>query len=308
MIQKRETLRSGTRCARLLAGLLLSALSCLGATDAVVPSHAVASPVLGERRPAVTFSRDLTEAWAAYGRSRFDEAEALFRRVTAAVQPPPGDLSQAVFGLGWCRAFRGPRPDPHGAGQHFERIVRDFPQDALAPWALIELGNLRTSKGLAGQEEGRKHYREVSRRYPESPAVHEAAVRLANSLLYELKEPELGEGAAILERHLRQHPDNPLAVIMHFRLDYFYGDIRQDWAACLPHAVKVAELKLSDPYRWSRQYWHVAEILRLRLGRPAEAAPWYRKIVDESPTSLHALSAAEILAAIETPAARQGRP
>jgi hypothetical protein len=113
-----------------------------------------------------------------------------------------------------------------------------------------------------------------------------------------------------LEGHLKKHPENPLAVIMHFRLDYYYGDIRLDYEACLPHAIKVAELKLSDPFRWSRQYWHVAEILRLRLGRPAEAARWYRRIVDECPTSMQAMAAGEHLAAIEKslPAAVKGGP
>jgi hypothetical protein len=97
---------------------------------------------------------------------------------------------------------------------------------------------------------------------------------------------------------------------MHFRLDYYYGDIRLDYEACLPHAIKVADLKLSDPFRWSRQYWHVAEILRLRLGRPAEAARWYRRIVDECPTSMQAMAAGEHLAAIEKslPAAVKGEP
>ena len=281
-------------------------LAAPGAATAIAQDASVT--LLGPRRPAVVFKRELSQAWQAYGRSSLEKAEPLFRRVAEASAPPAGELCEALFGLGWCHAYRRPLPDMAGAIKLFTRITREFPDDTLTPWALIELGNLRIKKGQPKQEAGRKFYRQVLDKYSGSPAVHEAALRLANALLYELSGPEMQEGAALLEGHLKNHPDNPLAVIMHFRLDYYYGDIRLDYEACLPHAIKVAELKLSDPFRWSRQYWHVAEILRLRLGRPAEAARWYRRIVDECPTSMQAMAAGEHLSAIEKslPAAVKG--
>jgi tetratricopeptide (TPR) repeat protein len=279
----------------LLCAVLCFACVAVGQDD----SGAGAAAVLGPRREAKVFRAELAEAWQAYGRSNLETAEPLFRRVSEAPNAPRGEVCEALFGLGWCREFRRPLPDATGAVNIFARIAQEFASDPLAPWALIELGNLRVKKGQPRQEAGRKHYREVIEKYPDSPAVHEATLRLANSLLYEMTDAEMNEGAAVLERHLKQHPDNPLAVIMHFRLDYYYGDIRLDYAACLPHAIRVAELKLSDPFRWSRQYWHVAEILRLRLGRPVEAARWYRRIVEECPTSMQALASAELLAAIE---------
>lgn len=295
---------SSARAAKrtLLCAVLCLACGAVGQDD----GGAAAAAVLGPRRQAKVFRAELAEAWQAYGRSNLDTAEPLFRRVSEAPKVPPSEMCEALFGLGWCREFRRPLPDATGAMNIFARIAQEFASDPLAPWALIELGNLRVKKGQPRQEVGRKHYREVIEKYPDSPAVHEATLRLANSLLYEMTDAEMNEGAAILERHLKQHPANPLAVIMHFRLDYYYGDIRLDYAACLPHAIRVAELKLSDPFRWSRQYWHVAEILRLRLGRPVEAARWYRRIVEECPTSIHALASAEILASIDKahPAAR----
>jgi tetratricopeptide (TPR) repeat protein len=286
------------RAQRIIA--LLSAVTGLASAAVAqeVPGSS-AGAVLGPRREAKVFYADLSAAWRAYGRSNLEAAEPLFRRVAEAPAPPAGELCEALFGLGWCHAFRRPLPDVAGAVEIFTRVAREFSADPLAPWALIELGNLRVKKGHPRQEAGRKHYREVMEKYPESPAVHEAVLRLANSLFYEMTDPEMNEGAAVLERHLVLHPENPVAVIMHFRLDYYYGDIRLDYAACLPHAIRVADMKLSDPFRWSRQYWHVAEILRLRLGRPQEAARWYRKIVDECPTSMQALASAEILASIE---------
>lgn len=290
--------RRGWRRGAAVAALVFSVISLVdpvGAAD-VTPA------VLGFRREAVVFRNELAQAWKAYARSNLSVAEDWFRRVTAAPKPPAGERCEALFGLGWCHAFRRPFPDQAEAVKLFTRIIDEHPRDPLAPWALVELGSLQARKAQPRQEVGRTHYRRVLAQYPDSPAVHEAALRLANSLLYELKDPEMQEGAALLEEHLKRHPANPLAVIMHYRLDYYYGDIRLDYAACVPHAIRVAELKLSDPFRWSRQYWHVAEILRLRLGRPLEAARWYRRLVEECPASMHALDAARILAQIETAA------
>lgn len=292
---KRPGRRSWRRSAA-CAALVIFAISLIAPTHAAdaVPA------VLGSRREAIVFRNELAQGWKAYARSNLGVAEDWFRRVTAAPNPPAGELCEALFGLGWCHAFRRPFPDQAEAAKLFTRIVDEHPRDPLAPWALVELGALQAIKAQPRQEAGRKHYRRVLAHYPESPAIHEAALRLANSLLYELKDPEMQEGAALLEEHLKRHPDNPLAVVMHYRLDYYYGDIRLDYAASLPHAIRVADMKLSDPFRWSRQYWHVAEILRLRLGRPIEAARWYRRLVEECPTSMHAFDAARILAQIET--------
>jgi len=303
-------LRIQRQSAALLHGVTFAAALLSGSIVTVAAGEGAPSALLGLRRVSAASSGELSHAWQAYGRSNLEQAEPLFRRLAEAPDSSPGDRCEALFGLAWCHAFRRPLPDTSGAIEIFTKITQEFADDPLVPWALIELGNLRVKKGLSGQEAGRKFYRQVLARHAGSPAVHEATLRLANALLYELTEPEMQEGAALLERHLQHHPDNPLAVIMHFRLDYYYGDIRLDYSACLPHAIKVAELKLSDPFRWSRQYWHVAEILRLRLGRPAEAAQWYRRIVEECPTSMQAMAAGQHLAAIEKshPPAAKGRP
>jgi len=303
-------LRIRRRSSTLYPGVVFAAAMLSGAIITTATGEGVPSALLGSRRVAAASAGELSQAWQAYGRSNLEQAEPLFRQVAEATNSSAGERCEALFGLAWCHAFRRPLSDTLGAIEIFARITQDFSDDPLVPWALIELGNLRVKKGQAGQETGRKFYRQVLARHAESPAVHEATLRLANALLYELTDPQMKEGAALLERHLQQHPDNPLAVIMHFRLDYYYGDIRLDYAACLPHAIKVAELKLSDPFRWSRQYWHVAEILRLRLGRSAEAAHWYRRIVEECPTSMQAMAAGQHLAAIEKfqPAATKGGP
>jgi len=288
---------------------MVAAALLFGSLANAATGEGAPSALLGMRRVAGVSAGELSQAWQAYGRSNLEQAEPLFRQLAEAPDSSAGERCEALFGLAWCHAFRRPLPDTPGAIEIFSRITQDFSDDPLVPWALIELGNLRVKKGQSGQEAGRKFYRQVLARHAGSPAVHEATLRLANALLYELTDPQMQEGAALLERHLQQHPDNPLAVIMHFRLDYYYGDIRLDFEACLPHAIKVADLKLSDPFRWSRQYWHVAEILRLRLGRPAEAAHWYRRIVEECPTSMQAMAAGQHLAAIEKsqPATMKGR-
>lgn len=289
------------RCRQIILLLtVLMAGGAIGSAAAMKPARIGTETVLGPRTVPAVHAENLTAAWDAYARNHLAEAESWFKRILDDPASTPEVRAEAMLGTGWTYAYRQPIPRLEAAEQLFARIVTDYPDSSLAAWALIEIGTLKVDKSRPNQEPGRAYYRRVLADYPDTVAVHEAALRLANSLLYELADAEMEEGAKILEDHLRRHPDNPLAVIMHFRLDYYYNDIRQDYAACLPHAIKVAEMKFSDPFRWSRQYWHVAEILRLRLGRADEAMRWYRRIVEECPTSEHAYMAGRILREFET--------
>lgn len=265
----------------------------------VTPPTTIPGLLFGPRQHAERYRRELAAAWDAYQRSDLGRAEKAFRHVAAATDAPEPDLVQALYGAGLCREFHRPQADPPGALACFNRIVNEHATSPVAPWALMEIGNLQNDKSQPKQEAAQASYRAVLQRYPESPAADEAALRLADSLFFDLKAPQIKEAAEILKHQLKARPANPLATIMHYRLDYLYGDIAEDYAAALPHAVKVANDKLNDPFRWSRQYWHVAEILRLRLGRTDESVPWYRKIVDECPDSEQSLAAQQMLARIE---------
>lgn len=251
--------------------------------------------LFGPREHAARFGAELKDAWHAYERGRLTRAEKAFRSVVQTPNAPEPDLVQALYGIGLCREFHRPQADAAGALACFTRIVQKHAGSPVAPWALIELGNVQNDKNRPDQVAAQAAYRAVLQRYAQSPAADEAALRLADSLFFDLRAAQMAQAVRTLQDRLKTHPDNPLATIMRYRLDYFYGDIEENYAAALPYAEQVAREKLNDPFRWSRQYWHVGEILRLRLGRPGDAVPWYRKIVTECPDSEQALAAGQIL-------------
>lgn len=278
-------------------------LSCLYGKTAA-SSNPTAVHLSTDKQSAVRYSEILVRAWKFYDGKLLDQAKREFNVVLEAQDAKGDDIIQALFGIGLCYVNTEPFPEKEKALKSFQKIVEDYPGSKIAPWALMEIGNLKNEKGNTGQKEAQGVYRRVIGEYPESMAIHEAVLRLANSLFYELKDSDMNVAASLLENHLQQHPENPLASTMHFRLDYYYSQIRQDYEKCIVHAVKLGELGMSDPFRSSRQYWHIAEIYRLMLNQPDKAIPWYRKIILDIPKSEHVYAARqrlnELNASLET--------
>lgn len=265
-----------------------------------IPRREVAA-LTEDKQAADRYGAELSQAWGHFHLSAFEEALALFEQVASASDATPPDRIQALFGLGLTRSHRRPFPDPAGAEAAFREIIERYPDNATVPWAMIELGNLVNVKaaGHSGAAAARNWYRDVLERRPGSLAAHEAALRLANSLFYELEPPQSTTALQLLEEHLERHPDNPLATVMLFRLDYWYAQILLQYERALPFAEALSAAGMSDPFRWSRQFWHTAEIHRLALNQPQKAIPWYRRIVEETPGSIHSLSAKQMLDQLE---------
>jgi len=282
--------------ARLAALLTLSALLhyCTAAERAahVSPTDGDDVAVLTrDKQGALRFTKELAQAWKLYERAQMHEAREAFTKVASAEGAPEPDRVQALFGLGLSCAFGRPSPRREEAQRAFEQIVTQYPHNPAAPWALIELGNLVNRKEPGGGESSRPFYERVLRDYAHSPAIHEAVLRLANTYFYELDPPLADRALELLESHLKLHPDNPLAEVMLFRLGYWYAEVRQDYDRSIVFAEELGRRRMSDPFRWSRQNWHIAETYRMKLGRPAKAVPWYLKIIRETPRSYHTLAA-----------------
>ena len=96
-----------------------------------------------------------------------------------------------------------------------------------------------------------------------------------------------------------EYTNNPLAVSMHHRLNYFYFACLQDYEKSLPHAVRLGTLGVEDPSRRADDNWQTG-VNFLRLNRIAEARLWFEKIVVENPVSKQRLSAERMIARIDT--------
>lgn len=282
--------------------LCLVVLTVAGAQDEPVVERDRSAEVayLGkERQPADRFSRELSAAWQFLDGLKFEDAASEFEKVLNAEAAGPRDRVQALYGLALCHKYKPAGPDTAVSRSYFERIVREYPDNATAAWALMELGMLEDVESADGRVRARTYYERVLGSYPDSVAVHEVVLRLADTYLrFELDEDLIDRGLAVLEDHIRRYPDNPLVGTMHYRLAYFYYACLQDYERSLPHAVILGELRMEDPFRRPADNWQTAMNF-LRLGRVAEALPWFERIIRENPGSRQVLSARQMVRTIE---------
>lgn len=252
-----------------------------------------------ERQSADQLGAELIRAWQYLDDLKFEDAREEFDLVFKAERAGEGDRVQALYGLALCYKYTFPRPDTDLSRAYFERILSEYPSNSVAAWSLMELGMLEDLESVEGRRRARQYYEEVLESYPESVAVHEVVLRLADTYLrFELDSTLIERGLAVLENHIYRYPDNPLVGSMHYRLAYFYYACLQDYERSLPHAIRIGELRMEDPFRRPADNWQTAMNF-LRLGRVEEALPWFERIVRENPQSRQVLSARQMIDTIE---------
>jgi len=258
--------------------------------------------VLGrEKQAGDQYSNRLREAWSEYNTSGFSEAVELFESILTADDAHDTDVVQALYGAAISYSYLAPVPDLETARNYFELLLNKFSHYPAAAWALLELARMESLNEEEGRTRARAYLRRLMEDYPESLAIHEGALRMANTYFYELDPALTAKGIAILESHLSDYPKNPLASIMHFRLAYWYTETMHAHGKALPHSLRLGHLRMADPFRWSRHYWHIAQLYRLKFDEPEQARVWLRKIVEEAPLSEHTFAAKRILNKSERP-------
>ena len=252
-----------------------------------------------EEQSGDRYSAQLGDAWELFKREAPGRAATAFEKIYEAADAAPADRVQALFGLGLSHEYTLPFPRPQAAREAFQSLVREFPENSLVPWSLIELGKLAFKKtanldywnNRNDFSEARAYFRRVIDDYPNSVALHEAVIRLANTYCFEVEPPLADRGIEILEEHLAKYPDNPLAAGMYVQVSFWLISIKQDYERAIPYLEGLGEIRQGNPYRWSEGYWRVATVWDVGLRRPDRAIPWYRKIIEITPKSRHVLPA-----------------
>jgi tetratricopeptide (TPR) repeat protein len=283
------------------------------------PIHADTSGadyLMSEEQEAEVYTEELKQAWQLFRGDDPGGASKVFKQVAEAKDAQPSDRMQALFGMGLSYEFIPPEPQVDNAKKAFQDLIKEFPENFLVPWVLLELGKLSFHKtanldywnNTIDNQEARRYFRRILEDYPKSIAIHEAAVRLSNTYCFEVDRPESDWALEILQNHLKEHPDNPLAAGMHLLLTIWHSSITQDHEAAAPHAIRLGELQQSNPYRWSEVYWRVASIFHKGLGDLEEASRWYRKLIEVTPDARQAFQAQKELEKIDQKLSARGRP
>ena len=252
------------------------------------------------------YVQELQQAWRYFHGGSLESAVSAFRAVGDAKDATAPDITQALLGLGYSFTHGRFQNGEQHAEHYYRRIIDGYADSPLVPWALLGLGNLLFEKSPSLEEadfsgpkveRARPHYQRILDHYPNSGAAPEAALRLASTYFFGVLPEESNQGIHMLEEYLNAYPENPLRRIMYYRLSYWYSGILQDFEKSLHYALKLAEMKLCDPFRWSRHFWHVAETYRLAFGDMENAARWYRAILHHAPNSVHTYTARKRLEA-----------
>lgn len=265
------------------------------------------SGLTGDRTSAGRYGESLREAWETFQSSDCKTAASLFAAVLEQDDGTDLDTVQALFGLGLSYRHMRPFAAPEKAHAMFSRIVDEYSEHPAAPWAYLELGKIHRRKSAdldyrdlsRENAESRRIFRHILDKYPDSAAVHEAAIRLASTYFFESLQPEAHRGVEILEEHLAKYPGNPLEPVMLLRMQLWVFEIVQDYEKSARYASRLGEMRMSDPQRWGRHFFHIAQTYRLGLNQPEEAARWYRELIEVTPNSRHVLSAKKILESME---------
>ena len=267
----------------LVSGWMITVLLFTGYADVSDEIAANVKVLSSERQSAAKYKPELQKAWRSFNIGDTQKAHDLFQQVESRPDATEAEKVQALFGLATNYQFAIPKGKPEKARQYFRRIIEEYPNNSTASWALLKLGTMEGSANLDARNRARKYYREVLAQYPSGLAIHEATLRLAQTYFFELEPEEAANGMEILENHMKQYPDNPLASSMLFRLSYWYSEVERDYENSYRHGRILGELQMADPQRWGMQFWNVAQTLRFRLNQPEESLKWYRKLIDDCP-------------------------
>ena len=260
--------------------------------------------LMGPVKSRAEVGRDplLVEAWNEFRAGRNKEAAVRFLAVADQHAEKSAVRLHALYGYALAMGHSQPLPRLEEAQRILRTILEADPRGRLAPWVILEMGNLVNDRTRRANPAATAHFERVMTEFPESPAADEASLKFAAIKIAEATRESVLKGVAALEARLAQYPNNPSAVVMHLRLDYTYCVILQDYSNSLRHAEAVCRLRLKDPFRWSRQLWHTAELHRRFSGNRERAAHFYRMILTEAPRSEHAWPARQRLSEWGLPA------
>lgn len=256
-----------------------------------------------DRTSAGRYGEALRKAWRTFQSSDCQASARQFEIVLTEPDPTEADTVQALFGAGVSYQHMRPFSDKAKARAAFRRIIEEYPEHPVVPWSYLELGKMARKKSAdldyrdqsEENAESRRIFRHILDHYPDSPAVHEVAIRLASTYFFESLRPESHRGVEILEEHLAKYPGNPLEPVMLLRLQLWIFEIQQDYEKSVGYASRLGEMRMSDPQRWGRHFFHIAQTYRLGLNQPEKAARWYREIIEVTPKGRHTLSAKKII-------------
>ncbi len=211
------------------------------------------------------------------------------------------------------------KKDWESARQYYRRIIDGFPQSPLGPDARLALADSYFKEGgTANLILAVSAYREFLTFYPSNPQSDYAQYQIAESYYRQRHPPDRDQGPTVdalkeFQRFLELFPDSPRAEDVRQRIiecrqslarsEYlvgsFYQRSRRAYRAAIARYQGIID-NYPDYQELDQVLFHLGEALLLSL-RPAEAAPYLARLIQEHPESPLAEDAQRLLEQTRSP-------
>ncbi len=224
----------------------------------------------------------LVKIWKDLNLGNWSAAENSVRELVAS--PEEAIACQAHFAEGNLWQFRRPGEDPVKAAAAYGWIVRRYPKNSLAAWALLALARIPDLEVLHPQpERAIPIYRRVMTEYPESGAAAEASLHLAEALFRERGKEGAVEAVRELARWREEHPSSQYSPQIELLMGKFYRYPLKDPRTAVTHLMAALDLGLATLPQRTATCWTIATLAEHELRDRDLAVRYYTQFLKEFP-------------------------
>lgn len=272
--------------------LCLACLCLAAIAGALQAQNAQREPSEPEEAAPPPGREQINEGWQAI---RFADFLSARRLMKSALDKGDSNIqAEATYALGYINQYDPARTDADQAAELYTEVVNSYPDSPSAPWAHLALARMADLPPLEknrNEDQARRIYRQVIARHPKHMVADEATLRLAYTYMEKIgQEPSWRQGIELLEKWLKDRPDNFLAPAMHLAIAQPLLTARK-WDQAIEALIQADEADargeriygtrtLSRTVR-SNLYWQIGRIAEEHLDKPQLARKYYLKIVEE---------------------------
>jgi tetratricopeptide (TPR) repeat protein len=232
----------------------------------------------------------LTQAATEVSFLSFDRALPLFDRALSLSALGSDEWQAASFGRATCLNHIAPATDARlkQAAAIYRELAEKFPLGKFAAPSMLALGRIdelvdyRNDK--PDREAARAWYERAREAARGTPLADEATLRIAGSHIQLMTPESVRAGIDVLEKWLKQFPDNSLASAMWQYAGDSYLYPLEDERKALDCYVQADRIGLMERGREGPVYWRMAQLAE-RVKDRDTAIAYYTKTIVKTPTS-----------------------
>jgi tetratricopeptide (TPR) repeat protein len=259
----------------------------------------------GRKGTVASADEQIREAWKRYRMGEFSAALRIFQSVVAS-QPVGSEASlQSLYGEASCWNHRRDGRDSAKAISGYRAIIAQAPASPLAAWSALDIVR---AEHLASADQDldyvqlARHYGEVYKKYPNTPAGEEAFLYQIRLLLPTADADGARKSLEEIEAFLQAHPKTPFLSPLYTLMAESCHHMNEEDKR-LEYMIKALQTKEVDPttpfFELSTAYWNIAYAAEFEAGNFAIAREYYNRLMTEFPHESRVFAVRKALARMD---------